>query len=235
MMLAGLAFFVGSYLVVGGLNIFFTRILLPSLAIGSRLDSRIPAAGQARREVKLSALTIVIFGLGVIFPWGLLRMGWARLAEAPSLLQILIEMLALVFWNEIHFYINHRLLHTDWLRRFHSAHHRSVVTTPWTAYSFHPVEAFMLGSVLMLPMMIHDFSVEALVFVPLFSLLINSIGHANYDLNPQCNFFILQGVRRHQLHHAHYHGNYGFMLPIMDRVFGTAIPTKASEFHNTEH
>lgn len=93
----------------------------------------------------------------------------------------------------------------------------------------------MLGSVLMLPMLVHDFSIEALVFVPLFSLFINSIGHANYDINPRSNLFILQGVRRHQLHHAKYQGNYGFMLPAMDNLFKTAIPINESPSNKIGH
>ncbi|MET0357262.1 MAG: sterol desaturase family protein [Cellvibrio sp.] len=220
----GLIFFTVSYLLFGAVNLLFTRKILPASRMGVVLDSRELVKGQQKREAMLSVITIFIFGAGVIFPWGLLQLGWAQLAIAPSLTQIVIEMLVLIAWNEVHFYINHRLLHTKLLRKFHLPHHRSIVTTPWTAYSFHPVESLMLGSVLMLPMLVHDFSVQALVFVPLFSLLINSLGHANYDINPASQLFIFKGVRRHQLHHACFNGNYGFMLPFMDRLFKTALP-----------
>ena len=86
----------------------------------------------------------------------------------------------------MHFWVNHRLLHTRPLRRFHLPHHRSVVTTPFSTYSFHPIEALMLGNVIMLPMMLHDFSFWSLASVPLFSLFFNRIGHANYDFFPRC-------------------------------------------------
>lgn len=223
-MAVGLVFFTLSYLLFGIVNLLLTQKILPALGMGAVLDTRSLAVGQSRREVLLSIITVFIFGVGVVFPWGLLQLGWATLAINPSMAQIATEMLMLVVWNEVHFYINHRLLHTPVLRRFHVSHHASIVTTPWTAYSFHPIEALMLGSVLMLPMLVHDFSVQALVFVPLFSLLINSLGHANYDMNPKSQFFILKGVRRHQLHHACYNGNYGFMLPFMDKLFKTTLP-----------
>jgi Delta7-sterol 5-desaturase len=228
-MIAGLLFFAVTYLSFVALSFLLTRKLLPAHHIGMPLDTRPLAPGQLRRELEGSAMSVMIFGLGLVFPWGLLKLGWARLAVDLSLLQTLCEMLVLVVWNEIHFYINHRLLHTRWLRKFHVPHHRSVVTTPWSAYNFHPVEALMLGSVLMLPMMLHDFSVYALAFVPLFSLLINSLGHANYDVNPASSFFLLQGVRRHQLHHARFNGNYGFMLPFMDRLCHTLLPEEEEE------
>src|SRR5690606_40504614 len=93
-------------------------------------------------------------------PWGLLQLGWARLDPDAGAGRIALEILALVAWNDVHFWINHRLLHTRLLRRFHLPHHRSVVTTPFSTYSFHPVEALMLGNVILLPMVLHDFSLD---------------------------------------------------------------------------
>lgn len=227
-MLAGLTFFAGIYVAFGCANWLLTRKLLPALGIGIQLDPRPLGAGQLKREFELSVLSILIFGLGMVFPWGFLQLGWAQLAVAPSLAQTLLEILVLIVWNEIHFYINHRLLHTRWLRQFHLPHHKSVVTTPWSAYSFHPVEAVMLGNVILLPMLLHDFSVYALFSVPLFSLLFNTIGHSNFDFNPRSPRVIFNGARRHHLHHACFHGNYGFMFPFMDWIFKTALPADAA-------
>jgi Delta7-sterol 5-desaturase len=227
-MLAGIVFFFSIYLLFGCFNWFLTHQLLPYFGIGQRLDPRPLGVGQLKREFGLSLMSILIFGLGMIFPWGLLHLGWARLAIDPSLVQTLLEILVLIVWNEIHFYINHRLLHTRLLRQFHLPHHRSVVTTPWSAYSFHPIEAAMLGNVILLPMLVHDFSVHALFAVPLFSLLFNSIGHSNFDFNPRSPRVIFNGARRHHLHHACFHGNYGFMFPFMDWLGKTALPADAA-------
>jgi len=228
-MIAGLLFFGGIYLLFGCANWLLTRRLLPAIGVGKQLDTRPLAAHQLQRELEGSLMSIVIFGLGMIFPWGLLQLGWAHLAINPSAAQTLLEILVLIIWNEIHFYINHRLLHTRWLRKFHLPHHRSVVTTPWSTYNFHPVEAIMLGNVILLPMVLHDFSVYALFAVPLFSLLFNAIGHSNYDFNPRAPRVIFNGARRHHLHHACFHGNYGFMFPFMDWLFRTDLPRNAAE------
>lgn len=225
----GLAFFGGIYVLFGAFNLMLTKQLLPRMHIGITLDPRPLAKGQLQRELLLSACSIMIFGVGMIFPWGLLQLGWASLAINPSGLQIALEIFALIIWNEIHFYINHWLLHTRWLRQFHLPHHRSVVTTPWSTYAFHPVEAAMLGNVILLPMLVHDFSVYALFCVPLFSLLFNSIGHSNFDFNPRAPRVIFNGARRHHLHHACFHGNYGFMFPFMDWIFKTALPADAAD------
>ena len=225
----GLAFFGGIYLLFGAVNIFITHQLLPGLHIGKPLDPRPLAKGQLKRELLWSASSIAIFGVGMVFPWGFLQLGWAGLAVDPSWRQVAVEFLVLLAWNEIHFYINHWLLHTPWLRRFHLPHHRSVVTTPWSTYAFHPVEALMLGNVILLPMLVHDFSVYALLSVPLFSLLFNSIGHSNYDWNPAGHTVFHNASRRHHLHHACFHGNYGFMFPFMDKIFKTALRFDAAD------
>lgn len=225
----GLVFFAGIYTLFGTVNAFLTRHLLPKLEWGRPLDPRPIARGQVKRELLLSLSSIAIFGVGLILPWWLVQLRWAELAIAPTRLQVMIEVVVLLLWNEVHFYVNHWLLHTRWLKRFHVPHHRSVVTTPWSTYAFHPVEAMMLGKVLIVPMLLHDFSVYGLISVPVFSLLFNSIGHSNYDWNPTGRTFFHKASRRHHLHHACFNGNYGFMFPFMDKLFKTALPFSAAD------
>jgi sterol desaturase/sphingolipid hydroxylase (fatty acid hydroxylase superfamily) len=159
-----------------------------------------------------------------------LQLGWAHLDPDASWQKITLEILVLVAWNDVHFWINHRLLHTKLLRRFHLPHHRSVVTTPFSTYSFHPIEALMLGNVIMLPMVLHDFSFWSLASVPLFSLFFNCIGHANYDFFPNVSYaHWFAASRRHHLHHACYNGNYGFQFTFMDRLFRTRLKAEAAQ------
>jgi Delta7-sterol 5-desaturase len=227
----GILYFSFLYFVVGGINRLLSRAILPAMSCGRILDERPVAAGQIRRELLASILSILIFGTGLLFPWWLLKMGWARLAADAGALQILIEIVALVVWNEVHFYLNHRLLHTSWLNPIHLQHHRSIVTTPWSSYSFHPIEAVLLGNVILLPMCVHDFSFVALAALPVFSIAFNNIGHSNYDFLPDAHHdrWWLNGARRHHLHHACYHGNFGFMFPFMDRFFRTELAADAAE------
>lgn len=229
-MLAGLLFFGGIYLVFGAATWLLTQRVLPALGIGRPLDPRPLAPGQLRRELAQSGLSILLFGTGMIFPWGLLQLGWAHLDPDAGWRKITVEILVLVAWNDVHFWINHRLLHTRLLRRFHLPHHRSVVTTPFSTYSFHPIEALMLGNVIMLPMVLYDFSFWSLASVPLFSLFFNCIGHANYDFFPKVSYaHWFAASRRHHLHHACYNGNYGFQFTFMDRLFRTRLTAEAAE------
>lgn len=226
----GLLFFGGIYVLFALATLALTHWLLPALGWGRPLDTRPLRPGQLRRELKQSGTAILIFGTGMIFPWGFLQLGWAHLTPNASATRIALEILALVIWNDVHFWINHRLLHTRLLRPYHGPHHSSVVVTPFSTYSFHPLESIMLGNVILLPMVVHDFSFWSLLSVPLFSLFFNSIGHSNYDFFPNVSSrHWLAASRRHQRHHAQYNGNYGFQFSFMDRLFGTRLPDRPEE------
>lgn len=204
--------------------------LLARIGYGRVLDARPLPRGQLRREIGESLLSILVFGIGMLAPWGMLRLGWARLAQDPSLARMGLEILALFFWNELHFYASHRLLHTKWLRRFHGAHHQSHTATPFSTYALHPVEAALLGSVPLLPMLLHDFSLQALAMLTVLSIALNNLGHSNYEFSARAPASGWRAAsRRHHLHHACYHGNYGFLLDIFDRVAGTLLPIDAAD------
>ena len=219
------ALYFGSAVLTSSLIRLATRI-----GYGRVLDARPLPRGQLRREIGESLLSILVFGIGMLAPWGMLKLGWAKLAQDPSLTRIALETVALFFWNELHFYASHRLLHTKSLRRFHGAHHQSHTATPFSTYALHPLEAAMLGSVPLLPMLLHDFSLQALAALTVLSIALNNLGHSNYEFSarPPARGW-RAASRRHHLHHACYHGNYGFLLGIFDRVAGTLLPIDAAD------
>lgn len=227
---AGLAYFAALYFVTGTTTWWLTRHVLPALGYGRLLDPRPVTRAQLRREIGESLVAIVIFGVGLLVPWWLLQSGVARLAIDPSATRIVAEIGVLFVWNELHFYASHRLLHTRGLRRFHASHHRSHVATPFSTYALHPVEALMLGSVPLLPMLLHDFSLVALAALPVMSIVLNNLGHANYEFSAHAPARGWRAAsRRHHLHHACYHGNYGFLLDVFDRVAGSVLPLDAAD------
>lgn len=204
--------------------------MLTRFGYGRVLDPRPLPRGQLRREIGESVVSILVFGIGMLAPWGMLKLGWAQLALDPSLTRIALETAVLFLWNELHFYASHRLLHTKWLRRFHGAHHQSHTATPFSTYALHPVEAAMLGSVPLLPMLLHDFSLQALAALTVLSIALNNLGHSNYEFSTRAPARGWRAAsRRHHLHHACYHGNYGFLLGIFDRFAGTLLPIDAAD------
>lgn len=185
-----------------------------------------PKPGQTRHELLGSAVSMLVFGFYGVLPIALERAGLLRIHWAPRWGTLLPELLLLTLWNEVHFYFVHRLLHRPWLyRRIHAWHHLSTVPTPWSVFSFHWVEAALLGSVMVLVMPLVQLQLLAMALFPAVSLTLNQLGHWAWDVSGQrSTWHPLAASRRHALHHRAVHGNFGFLLPVFDRLLGTALP-----------
>jgi lathosterol oxidase len=56
------------------------------------------------------------------------------------------------------------------------------------------------------------------------SLIINLLGHCNYDFFSQhAPEHLLKFSYRHSMHHKKGKGNLGFLLPWLDKIFNTAV------------
>lgn len=218
--------FAAIYFGSAGLTWWLTRSVLPARGIGRIIDRRPLREGQIADEVRRSLVSILVFaGYGVLTV-AADRAGVVAIRWQESLGAFTLDLLLLTVWNEVHFYACHRLLHTRWLyRHVHVAHHRSVVATPFSTYSFHWFEATLLSSVMILLLLVYPLGIGTVVLFPLISLALNSIGHMNYAILPERSVnMLLAGCRRHALHHARNVGNFGFYLPWLDRVLGTRVP-----------
>lgn len=128
------------------------------------------------------------------------------------------------------FYWSHRAMHHPWLfDRFHRLHHESVDPTPFTTYSFHPLEAIvegMGGLMISLVLMIMPWHVSVPVVWGIGQILFNSIGHLGYEIYPS-NWNRLPLLRwkapamHHYMHHQRVGGNYGLYFRFWDRLCGT--------------
>jgi hypothetical protein len=90
----GCVFFAGLYIGFGLLNELLIR-LLPICGHGGKLDPRALGTGQPLRELVLSAISVLIFGIGSVVPWGFLQLRWSLLAVDPPWWQISLEAVAL--------------------------------------------------------------------------------------------------------------------------------------------
>lgn len=213
---------------------FASAALLLARALRRPLASAPIAPAQYVRELVNSARSIAIFGSGIAIPWGLVHLGITGIRYDASGARIAAELFLLIIWNDLHFYAMHRLLHTRLLKPAHAAHHQSIVASPYAAYSFSALETALLGSVMPLAMLGHNFSVEALLLLPVWSITINTLAHSNCDL-----FYwaktdsLLHFIRRHQIHHSRYHGNFGFFFPQLDRWFSTASSASPAKCNST--
>ena len=192
---------------------------------GEFIHSQQPSTKQIGQEIRRSLVSIFVFALLAIpvqiaYSQQLIHINWA--VHWPTLIP---EITVLFIWNEFHFYVSHRLLHLPWLfKRVHYQHHRSLVPTSYSTYSFHWFEASLLGTVIYLPLLLYPFQYLALLSLPLFSILLNTLGHWDFDLAPQKPAsHWLKFSFRHSQHHQKVRGNYGFFLPHFDQLFHTKV------------
>ena len=196
---------------------------------------RWPRFAQVKRELLFSLCAqFTMTGIGVWLTFGtteavsnlypnIADYGWGYFA---------LFVFALFVIDDTTFYWSHRLMHHPRLyRAFHRVHHESVDPTPFTAYSFHPLEAAMLslGSLAMMPLLMFlPWHPLALVVFGIGNISFNVIGHLGYELYPR-GWNRIPVLRwktpalHHYLHHQMVGGNYGLYFRWWDKMCGTEI------------
>lgn len=192
---------------------------LASKKILYKIEPKKVTIAQIRFEIKHSLLSIMIFGLSVIPIIYLIRVDIISLLPNTAF-NIILGIFILTLWNEIHFYLVHRLMHSKFfMKRVHNIHHRSKIPTVYSVYSFHWLEAILLSTVPLTITPFIPFSIVAIFIYPLVSILLNYAGHCNYRFgHGEGKSWILFGTWHNQ-HHSKARKNYGFALNFMDKLF----------------
>jgi sterol desaturase/sphingolipid hydroxylase (fatty acid hydroxylase superfamily) len=151
--------------------------------------------------------------------------------NAPGLLQLLI-------WHcgpaELVYYWLHRTLHQPSLfRRYHSHHHRSIVTEPVTG-SVHPFAEHLLYGLNFAIPLVGTWACGGASICMLYVYLLgfdfmNNLGHINAEIVPSSLYsafpplrYLLYNPSFHSLHHSQFNVNYALFMPLYDYVYGTA-------------
>lgn len=185
---------------------------------------------QLGREVRNTLLTMLVSSALPVLVGGLAQQGVVTLRETAdgwAAWELIALFFGLLVLNDVWFYGVHRWLHSEWLfKRVHSVHHRSVATNPFTSYSFHPLEGLMLTAWVVPVMLFVPVPLPLLGVMQVIGLFNNVNAHLGYELQPKWflrvpPFSWLTSSTFHNLHHAHVTGNYGLMLRVWDKLFGT--------------
>jgi sterol desaturase/sphingolipid hydroxylase (fatty acid hydroxylase superfamily) len=204
-----------------------------------RIRESAPSTSQLRREVAWSMATAAVFAavvslLFVLSSWGygniyreISSYGWRYLIFSFAIFMLL---------HDAYFYWTHRVMHRESVfRSVHRVHHQSHNPSPWSALSFHPLEALVhvsFAAVMVMLIPIHRWIFPAFLIV---MLVENVIGHSGYE------FFPLRARTHrlgrwfntsayHNLHHRYSEGNYGLYFTWWDRFMNTFHPDSARLF-----
>lgn len=217
-------------------------VVILSLMIGvAMVESLLPFRGPAgadrgRRRVNLALTTltfatnialsaVIVAGLSALETNGV---GLTTILGAPPLAAFLIALAGF----DLTFYATHVALHKQpTLWRFHQAHHSDPAVDVTTAFRQHPIEgAFRYGAIGAVAGLLGA-SPAAFAFYRLLSAITAILEHANVR-TPLPVARILALVTTwplvHKVHHsrvvAETDSNYGNLLSIWDRLFGTYTP-----------
>jgi sterol desaturase/sphingolipid hydroxylase (fatty acid hydroxylase superfamily) len=136
----------------------------------------------------------------------------------------------LFFLHDTAFYWSHRIMHHKRLfKLFHRVHHDSLEPTPFTTFSFHPLEAVVQNLNSLVPLITMIFLPWHNGSVAVFGLgvtLFNVIGHLGFEIYPK-NWHKWPVLRwkttayHHYMHHQRSGGNYSLYFRFWDKLCGT--------------
>lgn len=195
---------------------------------------------QERWLTNLGLMLLGGIAVSLLFPVSLeevaasLEEGWMR--QLPTALEALLLFLLLDFWR----YWEHRIFHeVPLLWRAHLVHHSDTHLDITTGQRHHPIEAVLATCTALLLVFALGFSAQALAVYLGAATLSALWTHANIKLperidRPLRLWLVTPAV--HAVHHSDHQpqtdSNYGTLLTIWDRMFGTYTDPSHVEIPN---
>ena len=219
---------------LGTLTTFFVIwILLARFIQGRKIRTTSPRTPQIRMELFNSARTMAIFVAMDILIFEAAGFGIFKKYNDFAAYGMTWFWISIPLWIILHdayFYWTHRALHIARIyKRTHITHHRSHNPSPFTAYSFDPVEAMV--NYLFVPVTLTMVPTHGLALYIVMTIMIfkNALGHCGYEVFPRRWARLpilgwLTTVTHHDMHHERGTGNFGFYFTWWDRWMGTEHP-----------
>ena len=231
--LAIFAVVTGRYLLMaGGFYIYFyiwRKKQWQKRKLGAKNYSR----QQFRRELGYSMATAGIFavtGALMVLAW---QRGYTKIYLDPAEYGYWYLPVSLVLYlliHETYYYWLHRWMHKPAIFSVvHKVHHLSTITSPWTAFSFHPVEGLLQAVILpamlfLIP--IHPYTLLIQLTLMTITSVINHLDLEIYPANSNKHWFGKWwiGATHHSLHHKQFKYNYGLYFTLWDKLKKTESP-----------
>jgi Delta7-sterol 5-desaturase len=227
------AIVIGRYFLIAGLFHGVFHLWCPGKWQERKVMDRDYKTSQFKKEVFWSSITALIFAISGAVTVLIWQKGYTKIyfdLHTYPLWWLPVSLAISMVLHETYYYWLHRWMHHPAVFRIvHKVHHDSHITSPWTAFSFHPIEgifqAIYLPVVLMvLPMHLYVLIVQLTLMT--FSSVIN---HLNIEVYPKkFHKHILGrwliGATHHSLHHKQFRYNYGLYFTFWDKWKRTESP-----------
>ena len=230
---------VARYFILAGIPFVLFYLLLPAKFRRFKIQGRSASSKDFMREIWHSMLSVSIFtfyAVVILFtPFRQYTLVYEKV-EDYSVLYIFISLALSLIIHDTYFYWMHRLLHDKRLfKAVHLVHHKSNNPSPWTSYSFHMLEGFTEGLILVVLVLILPMHPITILLFTVTGFMINVYGHLGYEITPKWFrnswlFQVLNTSVHHNLHHSKFKGNYGLYFRVWDRLMGTEHPDYVREY-----
>jgi sterol desaturase/sphingolipid hydroxylase (fatty acid hydroxylase superfamily) len=233
------------YFILAGIAFFLLYVLLKNRIGFKKIQSRYPAPSDYQREILFSILTMLIF-TSIVF--ALLKRPAIRQHTTfythisdHGWLYFWLAFPLMFFMHDAYFYFTHRLIHHKKLFKiFHLVHHKSTNPSPWAAYAFHPLEAFVEAGIFVIFLFTIPIHLLHIGLFFLFMIVYNIYGHTGWEMYPKgfnkhwLGRWVNTSVNHNQ-HHQYFKGNYGLYTLIWDRLFGTVRQDYDQKFEEVKN
>ncbi len=225
---------VGRYFLVSGLFYLIFYVWFPQQWKKRKITERDYSPGQFKKEIIRSNITAVLFGLSGALLLFLLQKGYEKIYPGFHdylLLWLPAGLFIALALQETYYYWSHRWMHIPGVFRvLHKWHHDSHIASPWTAFSFHPLEGLLQAVFLPLILLFLPMNVYILVALLIIMSFSSVINHLDIEVYPKWfahNFFgrWLIGATHHSLHHKQYKYNFGLYFTWWDKWLKTESPS----------
>ncbi|HEX6375660.1 MAG TPA: sterol desaturase family protein [Allosphingosinicella sp.] len=158
-------------------------------------------------------------------------LGLLNAVPVPALAGIAITILA---WSLVNYWLHRAFHHWPWLWRFHRVHHADTAVDLSTGFRNHPGEVVAVALVRACLAAALGLSVPGLIAYEAAAFAAVMWSHANLSISAPADRALRWLVVTPAMHHVHHSAlqretdsNYGELLSVWDRLFGTYRPSDA--------
>jgi lathosterol oxidase len=229
----------GRYLLIAGFFHLYFYQWYPERWRARKLGQPRYPAGQFQREVGWSLLNAALFALVGALTVVAFQRGYTAIYLDPAQYgwwYLPVSLGLSLFLHETYYYWIHRLMHHPRVYRYvHRVHHDSRITSPWTAFSFHPIEGVLQAVIFPLLLVVVPMHPVVISLQLLLMTLSAAINHLDIEIYPRSRLGSALGRRvigatHHGLHHRQFRYNFGLHFTFWDRWGRTESPLFRQQF-----
>lgn len=204
-----------------------------------KISTRLRKPGQSKKEILWSFWTSLVFGVAGAFMLLAWEKGYTQIYmnwEDYPLFYLPISFFLTMLIHETYYYWLHRWMHKPKIYRLiHRVHHDSIVTSPWTSFSFHPWESVLQSLVVPTLVFVYPMHVSVVLLLLTTMTVTSCINHLDIEIYPKGfdKHWLgkwLIGATHHSLHHSQFRFNYGLYFTFWDKWMNTESPLYHKKF-----